>query len=54
MKLTENQKFIICKVVGVRTKIVQQEDFSYHEQTVHPCAVVEDGDGYKVYVGRSL
>ena len=52
MELTEDQKFTICVMAGVDTVVAQRPDGSFHRRTRNPCAVVWDGCGYKVYVGR--
>jgi hypothetical protein len=52
MELTEDEKFMICKLAGVRTVIHQRADFSLHERTASPCAVIWNGSSWTVYVGR--
>lgn len=52
MELTEDQKFMICKLAGVRTVVVQREDFSLHERTAVPCGVIWNGLGWTVIAGR--
>lgn len=54
MKLTEDQKFMICKMAGVDMIVVQHADGSLHERTARPCGVVWDGCNYVVYVGRAV
>lgn len=53
MILTEDQKFMLCKLAGCKIVIVQYADGSLHERTRQSCAVYFDGWEWVVVEGMT-